>query len=113
MAFTSIKVAGSTAAAGNASVSLYWTGRGARDSGSGVAGYKLAYRAATDGGSPPKGCGAGTGVTVVPAYWGATAANPMVVSGLPPGVKVRFRLCAYDYAGNYASGITRATTTAV
>ncbi|KAI8464876.1 MAG: hypothetical protein J3K34DRAFT_525820 [Monoraphidium minutum] len=118
MAGVSIRVAATAAAApapavapGNASVSLYWKGAGARDSGAGVAGYRLAYRAAPDGGAPKGGCRAGPGVAVLPAPEDATLSNPLVVSGLAPGTKFRFRLCAFDAAGNVANGVTRAATT--
>lgn len=99
-------------------VSLMWTGA-AKDFGSDIAGYNLTYRAAPPGGAPPAFCvpakpGKGSVVTVLgpfPPNGTGTDANPVVVSGLVAGTGYKFRLCAFDTAGNMAGGITASAKT--
>ncbi|KIY97105.1 hypothetical protein MNEG_10856 [Monoraphidium neglectum] len=96
-------------------LALSFTGA-ARASGAPLAGYKLAYRAAPPGGYPPARCGAGApklNVTVIPVPGGAGAgATPIMIRGLAAGRRYRFRLCAFDAAGNHAAGIVAAGKTA-
>lgn len=96
-------------------INLMWTGS-PQSWGAGLAGYKLSYRAASKGGNPPAGCVVGSPnakVTVVDVPAGVgTDASPMNVSGLAAATPYRFRLCAVDFAGNVAVGITAKVSTA-
>lgn len=99
----------------SSAINLMWTGS-PQSYGAGLAGYKLSYKAATKGGSPPAGCVVGNpntkvAVVDVPAGVG-TDASPMNVSGLAAATLYRFRLCAVDFAGNVAVGITAKVSTA-
>lgn len=96
------------------SISLMWTGE-PKDGGAGVTGYMLAYKPAPPKSNPPLSCKPGQGVTVINPVPGGTGsdANPLVVTGLTTGTEYRFRLCAVDFAGNVASGITAKASTTV
>ena len=84
-----------TAAAGGAA-NFSWTA--ASDTISGVAGYKLSYLVSTTG-YPASKCTTGTVVYDGPDR---TAAQAAMVAGSTYG----YRLCAYDAAGNYGTGVT-------
>ncbi len=90
-----------TATAGNAQVSLSWSGFA--DGGSGLAGtnrYKLVF---STGGTPASSCTSGTQLLL-------GTATSFTHSGLTSGTTHYYRVCALDNAGNTSTGATASAT---
>ncbi len=84
-----------TAAAGDAQVTLNWSGF--TDTLSGIASYKVVYST----GSAPSSCATGT---VVPGYDGTSISYTH--TALTNGRTYGYRVCAIDKAGNISTGAT-------
>ncbi len=82
-----------TPTAGNAQVTLNWTGFS--DPLSGIAGYKVVYST----GFAPSSCSTGTAI-----YTGANTSY--IHTGLTNGTTCYYRVCATDKAGNLSGGAT-------
>jgi hypothetical protein len=79
-------------------IELSW--EAARDSQTGVSSYQVVYQ---QGLRPPsRTCTTGTHVQQAPVVSGGTV--KVAVSGLAPGGRYAFRVCALDAAGNVAGG---------
>jgi Metallo-peptidase family M12/Fibronectin type III domain/Putative binding domain, N-terminal len=82
--------------AGNAQVTLNWSGFA--DAGSGIGGYKVVF---FTGSTAPSSCATGT---LVPGYDGTSSSYTH--TGLTNGTTYSYRVCAVDKAGNSSSGAT-------
>jgi len=90
-----------TATAGNAQVSLSWSGFS--DGGSGLASanpYKLVF---STGGTPAASCTSGTQLLL-------GSATSFTHTGLTNGTTYAYRVCAFDNAGNTSTGATASAT---
>jgi hypothetical protein len=79
-------------------IELSWDA--ARDSQTGVSSYQVVYQQGLH--PPSRTCTTGMQVQQAPVVSGYTV--KMVVSGLTPGARYAFRVCALDAAGNVAGG---------
>jgi hypothetical protein len=86
------------------SIEVKWDPATATDADTGVAGFKLVYRLATQ---PPVRCTtARAGVQVAALPLNDPNTGRFLVEGLRTRRRYRFRLCAVDYAGNVGNGVT-------
>jgi hypothetical protein len=88
-----------TAVAATGSIRLTWSGFS--DATSGLAKYRLVQSTTTT--DPVAGCASGT------VYEGT--ALTFTVTGVPAKTTRRFRVCAFDAAGNVSAGVLKAATT--